>query len=296
MLARQTVRLIAPVRIQTRGMATEKQIAMRITSTKNISKITKSMKMVSAAKLKGEQKRLDVGRPFNKWTASVSSSAVPLEGVDVSAFPAKNLVVPMTSDRGLCGGVNTVIARGVRLLVRNMSAQNKDVSMFIMGEKGRSAMRRLFAERIQGVASDVAVPVTFATASSIATEILAHKVDAVHLVFNQFKSVIAYEPSIKTIKPLSDNPAELTAYEVEPERDPEVMGNLYEFLMASQLYHSMLEGTTSEQSARMTAMENASKNAGEMIEKLTLQYNRARQARITTELIEIISGASALEG
>jgi len=140
----------------------------------------------------------------------------------------------------------------------------------------------------------VAVPVTFATASSVATEIMANKTEAVHLVFNRFKSVIAYEPSIKTIRPLSDNPAELTAYEVEPERDPDVMSNLYEFMLASQLYHSMLEGTTSEQSARMTAMENASKNAGEMIEKLTLQYNRARQAAITKELIEIISGMEAL--
>lgn len=277
-------------------MATEKQIAMRILSTKNISKITKSMKMVSAAKLKGEQKRLDAGRPFNKWTASVSSQPVTLEEMNVSSFPATNLIVPMTSDRGLCGGVNTVIARGVRNLARQMKAENKEMTMFVIGEKGRSAMRRVYADRIQGVASDVSVPVTFATASSVATEIMAYKVDAVHLVYNRFKSVIAYEPSIKTIRPLSDNPAELTAYEIEPERDPEVMGNLYEFLVASQVYHSMLEGTTSEQSARMTAMENASKNAGEMIEKLTLQYNRARQARITTELIEIISGASALEG
>ena len=116
-------------------------------------------------------------------------------------------------------------------------------------------------------------------------------------MYNKFKSAIAYIPSVQTIKPLLDSTDEfLYPFEVEPENDPETLQNFYEYTLATQVYYGMMENATSEQSSRMSAMENATKNAGEMIQKFTLQYNRARQARITTELIEIISGASALEG
>jgi F-type H+-transporting ATPase subunit gamma len=290
---------------------------MRIQATKNISKITKSMKMVSAAKLKGDQQRLSVAVPFavcgytyckhacvmvlcaslQGFTKRMSSGTMLMEEVtDVSAFPQKNLIIPITSDRGLCGGVNSFIARAVRKLLANLSAAGKDSSLIVVGEKGRAQLRRFFPELIHSVESDCAAPITFATASTVASTILEQQFDAVHIVYNRFRSAISYEQTIQTVVPLVDPTAAVfTPYEVEPDKDVESLQNFFEFSFAAQLYYAMLDGATSEQSSRMNAMENASKNAGEMIEKLTLKYNRARQARITTELIEIISGAAALK-
>merc|ERR1711998_70758 len=137
----------------------------------------------------------------------------------------------------------------------------------------------------------------FDMAADIAQEILGAEVDQVHILFNKFKSAIAYSPSIMSIKPMVDpNDPFLYPYDVSEEDDLEVLQNFYEYTLATQVFYAMLENATSEQSSRMSAMENASKNAAEMVDSLTLQYNRARQARITPELIEIISGASALEG
>ena len=128
------------------------------------------------------------------------------------------------------------------------------------------------------------------------SEALGTEFDGVHLLYNEFKSAIAYTPSVKSITPMTDPNAKMfLQYEVEPDADSDTMQNFYEYTLATQVFHSLLDNATSEQSSRMNAMENASKNAGEMIDKLTLEYNRARQARITTELIEIISGAAALK-
>jgi F-type H+-transporting ATPase subunit gamma len=155
----------------------------------------------------------------------------------------------------------------------------------------------MYGDRFVGSATERAVPYNFDLASSLAQEVIAGQYDAVHLVYNRFKSAIAYVPTIRTNLPLLDpNSPKLTSFEVEPENDAETLQNFFEYTLASQIYYGLLENATAEQSSRMNAMENASKNAGEMISKLTLQYNRARQARITTELIEIISGASALKG
>lgn len=288
---------VGPVSQQVRGMATEKQIAMRITATKNISKITKSMKMVSASKLRGDQARLETGKPFAAFTKAISSAPVPLEELDVSNFPQRNLFVPLTTDRGLCGGVNSFITRGMRNILENLDAAGKSSTLAIVGEKGRAQMRRLYPERIQLTASDVELPINFAVSSAIAQVLLKNEFDAVHIVYNEFKSAISFVPTLQSLSPIVDVNAEvIRAYEVEPDRDADTLQNFFEFTFASQLYYSMLESATSEQSSRMNAMENASKNAGDMIDKLTLIYNRARQARITTELIEIISGASALSG
>lgn len=215
----------------------------------------------------------------------------------MSEFPQRNLFVPLTTDRGLCGGVNSFITRGMRDIVGRLDAAGKETALAIVGEKGRAQMRRLYAKRIQLTASDVQLPINFAVASAIAQVVLSNEFDAVHIVYNEFKSAIAFVPTLKTLAPILDVNAEvIRSYEVEPDRDADTLQNFFEFTFASQLYYSMLESATSEQSSRMNAMENASKNAGEMIDKLTLQYNRARQARITTELIEIISGAAALKG
>ena len=202
----------------------------------------------------------------------------------------------MTTDKGLCGGVNSILCRMTRQLIENLKADGKDFDIFVMGDKGRAILSRTYAEHIKAAAVDRVMPYNFDLASALTQEMLGGDYENIHLVYNKFKSAIAYIPSIKTIKPLLE-PASpfLYEYSVEPENDPETLKNFYEYTMATQTFHSLLENAASEQSSRMAAMENASKNAGEQIAKLTLQYNRARQARITTELIEIISGASALE-
>jgi F-type H+-transporting ATPase subunit gamma len=279
-------------------MATEAQLKARITGTTNISKITKSMKMVSAAKLRGDQQRLSAAKPFAAWTSQVTGAQQPLEEYEPTDWPQKNLVVIMSSDKGLCGGVNTILARMTRGLLAQTDAAGKEVSLFICGDKGRASLNRMYGHRFVGTATERVMPYSFDLASAIATDTInTGEYDAVHVLYNEFKSAIAYIPSIRTMVPKTDATDEFFApFEIEPENDPETLLNFHEYTTATAMYYSMMENAASEQSSRMSAMENASKNAGEMIHKLTLQYNRARQARITTELIEIISGASALEG
>lgn len=282
---------------QVRGMATEKQLKERMVGTKNIEKITKSMKMVSAAKLRGDQNRLAAAAPFAAWTNPITGEEQDLETADVTKFPAKNLLVVMTTDKGLCGGVNTILTRMTRGAIARLDADGKQVDIFVCGEKGRAQMRRTHGSRFIGSATDRQMPYTFELATALAQDVIGGDYDAVHFLYNKFKSAIVYIPSVKSVTPLLDpaNPF-LFNYEVEPDNDPETLQNFYEYTVASKLYHVLMDNATSEQSSRMSAMENASKNAGEMLNKLNLQYNRARQARITTELIEIISGASALKG
>lgn len=279
-----------------RGMATERQLRDRINGTANIAKITKSMKMVSAAKLRGDQQRLAAATPFAKWAAQLTGEQQILEDLDSSHFPSHNLLVCCYTDKGLCGGVNAVLSRMLKNLCSSLDAQGKTYELVIYGDKGKSALTRVFGDKIARSVIARNVPYTFDLASGLAQDCLDKDYEGVHVLFNRFKSAIEYIPSIKTITPLLDNNADaLNGYAMIPKKHPEVLLNLYEYTLATQIYHSLLENATSEQSSRMSAMENASKNASEMIEKLTLQYNRARQARITTELIEIISGASALE-
>lgn len=229
------------------------------------------------------------------WAATITGEAKVLENVDISTFPQKNLVVAFTTDKGLCGGVNTILSRQTKQLLAKLDDSKKECQVIILGEKGRGQLRRVVGDKLIGSSIDRMVPYSFDLASALTEDVLASEFDAVHLVYNEFVSAIAYTPSIKTIVPMVEPTTEfLYPFEVEPENDPEVLQNFFEYTLATQMFHSLLENATSEQSSRMNAMENASKNAGEMIEKLTLQYNRARQARITTELIEIISGASAL--
>lgn len=290
------MRFAANRAVQVRGMATEKQLKTRINGTKNIAKITKSMKMVSAAKLRGDQQRLIAADPFAAWASEITGKERDLENVDVSGFPQKNLIIAMTSDKGLCGGVNSILCRMTRQMLARLDASGKSYQLLVLGEKGRSQLRRAYADKIISACTDRQVPYNFDLASALTQEALGTEFDAVHILYNEFVSAIAYTPSIKTITPLLD-PSSSFLYniDVEPDNDAETLQNFFEYTVATQVFHSLLENATSEQSSRMNAMENASKNAGEMIDKLTLQYNRARQSRITTELIEIISGASALK-
>lgn len=300
--ARRAVpRVMAVASQQTRRMATEKQIFNQIQSTKNIKKITSSMKMVSAAKLKGDEGRLAAAIPFNKWTYEIYSEPTLMDDATYEELPNKCLIVPFTSDKGLCGGINSFISRGTRGMITKLKDQGKEADVVVIGEKGRSQMRRFVGDVVKRSATDVVSPGNYALASALSTELIAagaEDYDAVVLVYNSFVNAAVYNQMYKVITPLNsgeDGAETLSEYDFDSDK-AESMKDLYEFIISAQVYHCFMDGAAAEQSSRMTAMENASSNANEMIDSLTLRYNRARQARITTELIEIISGASAIEG
>jgi len=283
-----------------RGMATEKQIWNQIQSTKNIQKITSSMKMVSAAKLKGDEARRTTSIAFNTWAEELNGAPKLVEDATFEELPKKVLIVPFSSDKGLCGGINTFVTRSVKTCILALEEQGKSADVAIIGDKGRGQLNRTHAEHIKLSLTEVEGPGNFTLAGAIASELIANGAgdyDAVVIMYNAFKNKATYHQMYKVIKPFSgegeDEP--LLAYEFEPDTKSEVLTDLQEYLLTSEIYHSLMDGAAAEQASRMTAMENASKNAGEMIDSLTLRYNRARQSRITTELIEIISGASALE-
>ena len=258
------------------------------------------MKMVSAAKLKGDEQRLAAATPFNNWSYEIYSEPTMLEDATFEEIPKKVLIVPFTSDKGLCGGINSFISRGTKDMVKKLSEQGKEADIVVIGEKGRSQMRRTLGDHITRTATEVVSPGTYALASALSTELIAagaEEYDGIVMVYNSFRNAAVYNQKYKLITPLQpgeDGAEVLPEYDFDSDK-AESMTDLYEFILSTQLYHCFMDGAASEQSARMTAMENASNNANEMIDSLTLQYNRARQARITTELIEIISGASAIE-
>lgn len=282
-----------------RGMATEKQIQMRIVATTNIAKITKSMKMVSAAKMRGAENRMNAGRPFANWLDNAGSKPrlVETDGViPKEELSGNNAFVIITSDRGLCGGINSGIAKVARRQVNPILA---DAQMILIGDKGRSQLRRDLSANIRANVTEVfATPPNFTVASAIAEAVVnTAKSDneKVHVIYNKFKSAIQYQPSIRSLSITPDSEL-LTSYEMEPDNRDELLADLKEFEIASAIYHGIIENSTSEESSRMSAMENATSNAGDLIKSLTLKYNKARQSRITTELIEIISGAASLDG
>jgi F-type H+-transporting ATPase subunit gamma len=283
-----------------RGMATEKQLSLQITSTKNIRKITSSMKMVAAAKLKGDESRLAAAKPFNTWAERLCSAPQESEDATFDDFPQKTLLVPFTSDKGLCGGVNSFVTRAVKKIIAKVESQGKSADVVVIGDKGRGQLNRTHSSKIIRTATHVVSPGSFGLASGLASELIAagaKDYDAVVIIYNSYVNAATYKQMYKIITPFdlaTEDGGSLPAYDFDSDK-PESMGDLFEFMMASQIYHSFMDGAASEQSSRMTAMEGATQNAGELIDSLTLKYNRARQARITTELIEIISGASALD-
>lgn len=259
------------------------------------------MKMVSAAKLKGDENRLAAATPFSAWAATLSSEPMPITGATFEELPEKCLIVPFSSDKGLCGGVNSFITRGVKEIVKAQQAAGKSADIVVIGDKGRAQLRRTHGDMIVRSATEVAAPGSFTLASGLATELMsvgaAEDYDAIVLVYNSFVNAAVYKQMYKVLTPFSDATEDTTfmpGYDFDMDKE-QAMEDLFEYMLASQVFHSFMDGAASEQSARMTAMENASKNASEMIDSLTLRYNRARQARITNELIEIISGAAALD-
>ncbi|XP_071875490.1 ATP synthase, gamma subunit [Bombus fervidus] len=278
---------------QKRGMATLKAISIRLKSVKNIQKITQSMKMVSAAKYNRAERDLKQARPLGIGTKAFYEQA------EIQAPPddEKKLVVAITSDRGLCGAVHTGVSRNIRDVLLADPKECENTKIICVGEKSRAILSRLFANNILFVASEVGrKPPTFNDAAKVAIEIMnsGYSFGSGRIVYNRFKSVVSY--AVDQL-PLFDKNAVVNApkLSVYDSLDENVIQSYLEFSLASLLFYSMKEGACSEQSSRMTAMDNASKNAGEMIDKLTLTFNRTRQAVITRELIEIISGAAALD-
>ncbi|GAB1862436.1 ATP synthase subunit gamma [Camponotus japonicus] len=277
---------------QQRGMATLKAISLRLKSVRNIQKITQSMKMVSAAKYNRAERDLKQARPLGVGTKTFYEQAEIQAPEDL-----KKLVIAVTSDRGLCGAVHTGVSRDIRDKLLADPKERENTKIICIGEKSRSILQRLFANNILFVASEIGrKPPTFNDAAKVAIEIMnsGYSFGSGRIVYNKFKSVVSY--AVDDL-PLFDKSAVVTApkLSVYDSLDEEVIQNYLEFSLASLLFYSMKEGACSEQSSRMSAMDNASKNAGEMIEKLALTFNRTRQAVITRELTEIISGASALD-
>lgn len=289
---------INTINVENVRYASNQAVKQRIRAIKNIGKITKAMKMVAASKMKNAQTAVEQSR-------GIVEPFVRMFGDFPAINVQKNVTVAVTSDRGLCGGLNSNIAKYTRTILKMAPAdETKETTVVSIGDKGRSQLIRTESHRFAlTVAEAYKVRVTFSQASLIAEELLKFNPEAVQILFNKFRSAISFKPTLATVltpEALEKQLAEptgnrLDVYEVEATHErSDVLKDLAEFQLAATLYNAMLENSCSEHASRMSAMENSTKSAGEMLGRLTLDYNRKRQATITTELIEIIAGASAL--
>ncbi len=293
-------------------MPSLKDLRLRINSVKSTRKITSAMKMVAASKLRRAQTAAEQGRPYAaRMERMLSALAAGMAGQ--SGAPRlmvgtgkdqTHLLIAVTGDRGLCGGFNSSIARATRQTAQALIAEGKTVKILTVGRKGRDALRRdfgsLIADGWEGIGKK---GVTFAETDQIADKVLAMfeegAFDVCTVIYNRFQSVISQVVTRQTLIPLSVPAAEEqkdasgAIYEFEPSEEA-ILADLLPRNLSVQLFRALLESNASEQGARMTAMDNATRNAGDMLNKLTVKYNRSRQAQITKELIEIISGAEAL--
>jgi len=272
-----------------------KLIAMRLKSVKNIQKITQSMKMVSAAKFAKAERDLKAARPLGLAAQQFYKSAE----ISSDNPQPKELLVAITSDRGLAGAVHSNINKAIRAKFEAKIAAGESldkVKVLCVGDKSRAFFQRFFPKQILMVGSEIGrLPPTFNDASKVANAILTsgYDFDEGKLLFNYYKSVVSNE-TLEIPIYSQDLIASSEKVSVYDSLDADVVQSYLEYSLASLVYYCMKEGATSEQASRMSAMDNSSKNAGEMIDKLTITFNRTRQAVITGELIEIISGAAAL--
>ena len=289
-------------------MASLKELKGRINSVKSTQKITKAKQMVAAAKLRRAQARAEAGRPYAERLAEVMASlAGRVSGDSAPRLLAgtgedrRHLLVVVNTDKGLCGGLNANIVREAKARAAALLAEGKEVRFYLVGKKGRAPIRRDHGERIEKHfdTSDVRQP-GYQEAEAIADELIAMfeggGFDVADLVFPTFQSALVQDPTVQQLIPVPApaNPAETdAAVEYEPSEE-EILEELLPRYVRTQLFGALLEREASEQGASMTAMDNATRNAGDLIKDLTIQYNRSRQAAITTELIEIIAGAEAL--
>lgn len=290
-------------------MPSLKDLKNRIGSVKNTRKITKAMQMVAAAKLRRAQDSAEAARPYATrmsavmagLAASVGSSDGAPRLLSGTGLDKVHLLVVMTSERGLCGGFNSTIVRLARAHAQKLLAQGKTVKILTVGKKGREQLKRDLSSHFVGHVdlSDVK-KLGYSDAAKIAQDVLARfdagEFDVATIFYNRFQSVISQIPTAKQIIPAVVDTTDAGAsslYEYEPSEEA-ILADLLPRSIATQIFTALLENGASEQGARMSAMDNATRNAGDMINKLTVQYNRSRQAAITKELIEIISGAEAL--
>jgi len=293
-------------------MPSLKDLKIRINSVKSTQKITSAMKMVAAAKLRRAQEQAEAARPYSarmdRMIASLAGKSTGVGGPKLLAgtgSDATHLLVVMTADRGLCGGFNTSIVRAARNRIRALEGEGKTVKILCVGKKGKDQLRRdysrLIEDSIEGVARK---NVEFASADEIGGRLIQMfdngEFDVCTLIFNRFQSAMTQIVTEQQVIPASvpeaandDDAGVAGLYEYEPDEEG-ILAELLPRNVATQVFSALLENTASEHGARMSAMDSATRNAGEMIDKLTLTYNRTRQAFITKELIEIISGAEAL--
>lgn len=287
-------------------MASLKSIKKRIVSVKNTRQITKAMKMVSAAKLRRAQENVVAARPYAKKLGEVLERLSKSQDTDGSPLMEKRLggkalLIIVSSDRGLCGGFNANICKAAERFAKERGSEFTELSMMTIGRKGYEFLKN--RHKIYKNYANVLGTLNYQTAALIARELidgyLAEEYDEVYLLFNAFKSVMSQDITLEQLLPVTPQVTAEEEYAPEYIYEPSKAALLDELLpkhIEVQMFKAMLESVASEHGARMTAMDSASKNASEMIGKLTLQYNRARQAAITTELMEIISGSESIKG
>jgi F-type H+-transporting ATPase subunit gamma len=309
-------------------MASLKELKGRITSVKSTQKITKAKQMVAAAKLRKAQAAAEAARPYAERLGAVMASiASKVSGDSAPKLLAgtgsdqRHLLVVVNTDKGLCGGLNSNLVKAAKAKAAELIAAGKDVQFYLVGKKGRAPIRRDYAKQVgEGFDTSTVRNPGFAEAEAIAAQLVdmfaAGAFDVAHLIFPQFKSALAQDPTVNQLIPVPRMPvvvsavgyagrepapeniqaarlALMSAVEYEPDEES-ILAELLPRYVKTQLFGALLEREASEQGASMTAMDNATRNAGDLINRLTIEYNRSRQAAITTELVEIISGAEAL--
>ena len=291
-------------------MASLDDLKKRISSVKSTQKITKAMKMVAAAKLRRAQESAERGRPYSKKMNNIilnlSSGLSDKENAPKlligSGEDKVHLCVVMTADRGLCGGFNSNIIKKAKSYFKKLSDNGKTLKIITVGSKGYDQLKRVYKDNIiEKISFKESKNANYFDADKVGKIIIEKfenkEFDVCTIFYNQFKNVITQIPQEQQIIPLKMTEDETNkseeSYEFEPDED-EILGNLLPKNISTQIFKAMLENSASEQGSRMSAMDNATRNAGEMVDKLTIEYNRSRQAAITKELIEIISGAESL--
>ena len=293
-------------------MANLKDLKNRINSVKSTRKITSAMKMVAAAKLRRAQESAEAARPYAaRMDAVLANLARAARGSQTAPMLLRgtgseqtHLLIVATAERGLCGGFNSSIVKMAKLAATKLLVEGKTIKILTVGKKGREQMRREYADYFIGHVDLSGVRrLGYGNANSIAEDVLtrfdAGEFDVATLFYNEFQSIMTQIPTEQRLIPAAvdedgDSAGPAINYEYEPDED-EILADLLPQNLAVQIFRGLLENGASEQGARMSAMDNATRNAGDMIDRLTIQYNRSRQAAITNELIEIISGAEALQ-
>jgi F-type H+-transporting ATPase subunit gamma len=288
-------------------MPSLKDLKTRITSVKSTRKITKAMQMVAAAKLRRAQDAAEASRPYTeRFNAVMAGLAAGAQGSPAAprllagtGRDQTHLLIVMTSERGLCGAFNSAIARLARVEAQRLLREGREVRIITVGKKGRDALRRDLGDRfVAHVDLSAEKRMGYAVGARIARDVIARfdagEFDVATIFYNRFESVISQVPTARQVIPATfEATGESPLYDYEPSEEG-ILADLLPRGVATQVFAALLENGASEQGARMSAMDNATRNAGDMIDRLTIQYNRTRQAAITTELIEIIAGAEAV--